>query len=106
MKCKSSRLSPAHKPRWTLPAAMASVLLLGGCVTAPKPVVIQVPDSLRKPCERAPVGALATQGDLDALIIRQEVAVATCSKRGDALVEIIDSHAEVTKPRKWFEIWR
>ena len=72
-------------------------------MTAPKPVVIQVPESLRKPCERAPVGLLATVGDKDALIIRQEAAVKTCDERGNALVSLIDSHAATVKPRGWVD---
>lgn len=52
------------------------------------------------------MGLLATVGDKDALIIRQEAAVKACDKRGNALVSLIDAHAETVRPKPWWKVWR
>lgn len=68
---------------------------------------LKIPASLRKHCDRATVGALAVQADEDALVVRQEVAVAVCDATKTTVLELIDLHNEVTAPApKWYEFWR
>ena len=86
-------------------SAIAFAVSLSGCAS-PKALTINIPPTLREPCARAEISALGTVGDLGGLIVRQEAAVAVCEARRAAVVAIVDAHAEVTKPRKWFEIWR
>lgn len=82
-------------------AALVACLMLGACTTTPKPALI-IPDTLRKPCEPASVGKLETQGDLDALVIRQEGALQTCDKAKAAVIEIVDAHGKAAKPKRWW----
>lgn len=48
------------------------------------------------------MGKLETQGDLDALVIRQEGALQTCDKAKAAVIEIVDAHGKAAKPRRWW----
>lgn len=100
MKNRPFRRCPAPKLRSILLVAPLFAMLLAGCVTTPKSAPIIVPESLRRPCERAPIGPLRTEGDKDALVIRQEGAVEKCDGRGNALVEIIDGHNKALEPRR------
>lgn len=62
---------------------------LSACVTSTPPA-LPIPDRYRLACERAPVGDLATQGDLDAFLIRQEGALTVCDDTRSELVKLID----------------
>lgn len=77
-------------------------LALTGCATQPGAVTINLPASLRAPCDRAEVGPLATVGDLGSFAVRQEAALSVCDGRREAIVAIVDGYAEVTRPkRRW-----
>jgi hypothetical protein len=101
--------APCLTPGW--PLHLSGVLLfatvLSGCVTAPPPATVPLPPSLRVACTPAAVGALATQGDLDSLVMRQETALQVCKARHTAVVELVDMfNASVAPKNKWYEFWR
>lgn len=75
------------KSRLILLSALLFAPALTGCVT-PQPLVI--PDGYRLACARAPVGDLATEGDLAALIVGQEKALSDCDSTRGELVRLID----------------
>ena len=85
-------------------SAIAFAVSLSGCAS-PKAVTINIPPTLREPCARADLTALGTVGDLGALVVRQEAAVAVCDARRSAVVAIVDSYAQVTKPKPWWKRW-
>ena len=96
---------PKVRPmRLTLLLPLLSVLALSGCATATPPVQINLPEALKAPCERADVGPLATVGDLGALVIRQEAAVASCDTRRAAVVQIVEGYNAATKPKRWWHL--
>lgn len=80
-------------------------LVLTGCGTLPRQATLTVPPTLRAPCDRAEVGNLATVGDLGSLVIRQEAAVSSCETKRAALVGLIDTYGEITKPKRWRFPW-
>lgn len=63
-----------------------------------------IPASLRAPCRPASVGALRTQADLEALVLRQEGALQDCDRAKAAVIEIIDG--PVKEKRGWWEVWK
>ena len=78
------------------------VPVLMACASQPGAVMINIPQSLRAPCDRAEVGPLATVGDLGSFAVRQEAALSVCDGRRSAIVAIVDGYAEVTRPkRRW-----
>jgi hypothetical protein len=81
------------------------VLALTGCATQPGPVVINLPQTLRAPCDRAEVGPLASVGDLGSFAVRQEAALSVCDGRREAVVAIVDGYTAATKPRRWRIPW-
>ena len=86
------------RPLWPLLLGLA----LTGCGTLPRQASLTVPETLQNPCDRADVGPLNTVGDLGALVIRQEAAVSSCETKRAALVGLIDTYGEITKPkRRW-----
>lgn len=96
-----------RQPLLILLAGTLCALPLAGCATAPQPVKIQVADSLRQPCTRAAVGALETEGDVDALIVRQEEALGVCDKARGALVDLIDGQTQIVTPDPPFwKFWK
>ena len=100
-----SRLNPA---RLTLSRPLLlslSALALSGCASSPKPVAINLPAMYREPCARAPLGPLETVGDLGALVVRQEAAVASCDALRAGVVAIVDGYTNVTKPKRWRLPW-
>jgi len=100
-----SKLQSEPKHRYRPLLGLLSALALTGCATAPGPVQIMIPESLRAPCNRADVGPLATVGDLGSLVIRQEAAVSLCDTRREAVVAIVDGYTAATKPRRWRLPW-
>lgn len=78
---------------------------LAGCATQPGPVQINLPQTFREPCARADLGALETVGDLGALVVRQEAAVAVCDARRAGVVAIVDGYTATTKPKRWRLPW-
>ena len=92
-------------PPLTLLLPLVFAVSLSGCATV-QPVTINIPQTLREPCARAELTALGTVGDLGALVVRQEAAVAVCDARRAGLVELIDSHAQTVRPRPWWRVWR
>lgn len=103
---KLSALCQGRQRRWTLFAALGCALLSAGCGTVPQPAPIFIPTTLRQPCSRAQVGALTTQGDADALLVRQEAAVAGCDMARGAVVEIVDHFNDAHAPvRPWWKLW-
>lgn len=101
-----SKLHPAPLRPSTLLLPLAFAVSLSGCATIPQPVTINIPPTFREPCPRADLTALGTVGELGALVVRQEAAVAVCDKRRAGLVEFIDAHAATVKPRKWWQFRR
>lgn len=89
------------RPLWPMLCALA----LTGCASLPRQATLTVPDVLREPCARAEVGSLATVGDLGALVIRQEAAVSSCETKRAALVGLIDTYGEITRPKRWRLPW-
>jgi hypothetical protein len=100
----SSKLK-ALTPRSILPFLLLSVTALTGCGTLPRQATLTVPASLRTPCDRAAVGDLATVGDLGSLVIRQEASVSSCETKRAALVGLVDTYAEITRPKRWRLPW-
>jgi hypothetical protein len=80
-------------------------LALTGCASLPRQATLTVPATLRTPCDRAEIGSLATVGDMGALVIRQEAAVSSCETRRAALVGLIDTYGEITRPKRWRLPW-
>jgi hypothetical protein len=78
---------------------------LSGCASSPKPVAINLPAMYREPCARAAVEPLETVGDLGALVVRQEGAVASCDALRAGVVAIVDGYTAATKPRRWRIPW-
>jgi hypothetical protein len=78
-------------------------LALAGCATQAPPMQINLPQSLKAPCERAEIGPLATVGDLGALVVRQEAAVSICDAKRDAVVSIVDAYNQAVKPKRWWQ---
>lgn len=91
----------APTPRFHPLLPMLCGLALTGCGTLPRQATLTVPATLRTPCDRAEVGPLATVGDMGALVIRQEASVSSCETKRAALVGLIDTYADITKPRRW-----
>lgn len=87
-------------PRLILPLLLLSATGLSGCGSLPKQATLTVPSVLREPCARAEVGPLLTVGDAGSLIIRQEAAMSSCDTKRAALVGLVDTYAEITKPRR------
>ena len=100
-----SKLNPARLTRSPLPLLLLSAFALSGCASSPKPVAINLPAMYREPCARASVGPLETVGDLGALVVRQEAAVAVCDARRAGVVAIVDGYVNVTKPPRWRIPW-
>lgn len=102
-----SRPQRARTPLLMVSFALASALLLAGCVTAPRPVTINLPEgsTLREPCPRAEIKA-ATVGDLGETIIRQEAAVGVCDARRAGLVAVIEAHKQTVVPAPWWRFWK
>lgn len=61
---------------------------LAACAT--KPPLAAIPASLRAPCQPAAIGALQTEADLEALILRQEGALLDCDRAKAAVIAIVD----------------
>jgi hypothetical protein len=91
-----------RKVRLALLLPLVPGLALSGCATQAPQVQINLPQSLKDPCERAEIGPLATVGDLGALVIRQEAAVSICDAKRDAVVSIVDAYNQSAKPKRWF----
>jgi len=91
-------------PRLTLLLPLVFAASLSGCATV-QPVTINIPQTLREPCARAEITALGTVGELGALVVRQEAAVAVCDARRQAVVSIVDAHAQIVRPRPWWRVW-
>ena len=100
-----SRLNPARLMPSRLPLLLLSALALTGCASSAKPVAINLPAMYREPCARAPLGPLETVGDLGALVVRQEAAVASCDALRAGVVAIVDGYTNVTKPKRWRLPW-
>lgn len=81
------------------------VMALAGCAKPPAQATLAVPPILREKCDRARVGDLKTVGDLGALTVRQEAAVASCDNKRAALVSLVDAYGEITKPKRWRLPW-
>lgn len=96
-----SKLNPARLMLSRPLLLSLSALALSGCASNPKPLTINLPAMYREPCARADLGALETVGDLGALVVRQEAAVAVCDARRAGIVAIVDGYTAATKPRRW-----
>lgn len=85
-------------------AVLACVPLLGACSTLPKPATLHLTQTQRQPCEAPVVGSLATQGDVDAALVRTAVAWKACAREKQGLVKAIDDFNEAVKPKRrfWF----
>lgn len=60
---------------------------------------MRAPATFREPCKGA-TGALQTQGDLDAFVIRQEAALQSCEAKRSGLVALIDAAGP---KRRWWQ---
>ena len=98
-----SKPHPAPLRLSTLLLPIAFAVSLSGCATNPQPVTINIPPTFREPCARADLTALETVGELGALVVRQEAAVAVCDARRAGVVALVDAHAATVKPRKWWQ---
>jgi hypothetical protein len=76
-----------------------------GCAHQPSPLTINVPDSLRSPCERPAIEGVKTVGDLAAVSIRQEAALSVCDARKSAVIAIVDAYKAVVDPKPWWKWW-
>jgi len=94
---------PKHRfrPLWALLCVLGST----GCASQPGAVTINLPASLRAPCDRAEVGPLATVGDLGSFAVRQEAALSICDGRREAIVAIVDGHKRATDPPRFRWPW-
>ena len=90
----------ALKHRSILTLLLLSAMGSSGCASLPRQATLTVPDVLREPCARADVGNLATVGDLGSLVIRQEAAVSSCDTKRAALVGLVDTYGQITKPKR------
>lgn len=91
MSMKSKALTPLF--------LTASAAILSGCGGA---AGINIPDSLRAPCETTvDVSTAQTVGDLGKAIVQGDGDLRVCSIKKDAVVAIAES-----QNRRWFEFWR
>ncbi len=78
---------------------MALALSLSACVGAAN---VNIPDSLRAPCESTVDTTNAqTAGDLGRAIIQGDGDLRVCSIKKDAVVAIAEA-----QNRRWWEFWR
>ena len=93
-------------------AASLALILSGlgvqGCQTSqPAPLVIQLPETLRAPCQHPNPDQVQTAADLAAYSIRQAAGIEICNAKREAVVAIVDAHKQIVDPpkRPWWRLW-
>jgi len=114
------------KPQKTLLLSlMLTSLALAGCVKAPPPVLIPVPEAIRKACEgpstedveRAServrnasdadreAAMLAALKTLAGFSLAQEREIVTCDARRAGAIALIDQRNAQVTPKPWWRVW-
>lgn len=100
-----SKLCPTQLRPLALSAALLCAPALAGCAAVQTHAPLLLPPSLSGPCAPAVVGLLGTQGDLDALVVRQEGALAACNRSKAIVEELVAQHNELYTVKPKWKFW-